>query len=210
MPWSVSNPDMTTTFLLFIPFLILVVLANLGQTRRWARWLTYLSLLLMALLVLTAGAIILLGAASDLAANLPAAWSLDQPTLGWRLLLTGLLTVIVIVSAFVATISGRDPRLRSFAWSQPVQLTAIVFVILLIGGNLAVASLLSDPTVLGGIGVTSGLGLVVGQGIALVALACLGVGLGTRRTWGVALGTSGASLYPVWSRSPPPSAPRWR
>lgn len=173
---------MALLILVSVPLLMLVVLANLGQNLAWARWLTYLSLLALAGLVTLTGFGVLLLPPESLSAALPPGLNPDLNGFGRWLIMTGVLAGLPALAAITAALAGRSPRLGPLAWAQPVQTTALVFVVLFAGTNLSQNTLLDDPAKLAELGLSVGIGDLAVQTLLFVLMALLGVGLGIRRS----------------------------
>ncbi|MCO6451361.1 MAG: CPBP family intramembrane metalloprotease [Caldilineales bacterium] len=187
--------------LVFIPILMLVILANLGQGYAWARWLTYFALLGMAAFAFVGGLAALFAPPDALAPavdRLPPGLNADLRGFGGWLLAGGILTAVPVVAAIVATLMGKDPRIKGRPWTWPVQLTAICLAVLYTCFNLAQAALISDPSLLSDLGLEFGLSDLAAQAAGLVALALVGVGLGLRRDWRQSLAR--LKLSPVGGR----------
>ena len=174
---------MIATLLPFILAILLVVLANLGQIHTRARWLTYALLAIVSLLACFAGVAFLLLDPSQLVASPLSSLNLTSPDLGIWLSTSGAASLAIVAVTMILHARGRDPSIGRLYWARPVQLTAIVMIVLYAGGNLALASLLDDPSLLTELGLEVNLREVIVQYVSFVALAFLGVGLGIRRTW---------------------------
>lgn len=172
---------MVLLVLAFIPLLMLVVLANLGHVYNWARWLTYSSLLALAALTFLVGFGAMLAPVDSIRSALPAGLDPDLRGFGLWLMASGFLAALPVLAAIVVTLVGRSPRLGPLAWSQPVQLTAIVFAILFAGTNLSQNTLIGDPASLAELGLEVGIGDLAVQTLLFILLGLLGVGFGIRR-----------------------------
>ncbi|MCP4168032.1 MAG: CPBP family intramembrane metalloprotease [Chloroflexi bacterium] len=174
---------MAPLLLIFALIAILVVLANLGQRQQWARWLTYAIIAIFSGLTLLAGVLVLVLDVYLPTDILGPGFTANPTGTGVWLTLSGGICVVSVILAIIAFSRGEDPHLGRFYWSRPVHITALVFIVLYAGINLAFASAFTDPSILAESGVGVEIGDVLAQYVSFVALALLGVGLGIRRSW---------------------------
>ena len=174
---------MTPLILFFILALLLMVIANLGQRLVWARWLTFASLTVAAIVVLVAG-LLALYVDSDLFDEFAQPGvDLALPGFGLWLVISGGLSLLIVVAATIVSRRHQDPSLGQLFWSRPVQVTAIVLTLIYGGLNLAISAAITDPAILAEMAGEVDIPELAGQYVILVTLSFLGVGLGIRRNW---------------------------
>jgi membrane protease YdiL (CAAX protease family) len=171
--------------LLFLFFfaMLLVVLANLGQRLIWARRLTFALLAVLAAGALLSGLLPFLSDTSLLADFAEPGIDFTSPGFGLWLMVSGGLSLVIMVAAVFQSYRHQDPALGPLYWSRPVQVTAVVLAILYAGFNLAFSTAITDPALLVELSAEAGVADVLGQYAIIVTLAFLGVGVGIRRTW---------------------------
>lgn len=167
--------------LTLFPFLLLaavLVLANLEGQSPAFRLLTYISLGLLNLLMIMAGLIGILLPSMEMVGvptDVAEAYGVLLRAMG----LTGLLGFLPLVRPVRVLVS----RFIPISADSAVHMTALVFAIYLVGQGLGQQPLLSDPEVVGGLGLQVTSGAVWAQGVGLAILAIAGVGFVARRDW---------------------------
>ena len=166
------------------PFLLILLMANLGIRARTARWLAYGAVITLSGGFLLMGLTGLIMSALSTPAGRPPAPALGSAPswrqLGWWSLLTG----IGALAALTPAIRGAAQRLLpAFEATNPVHAVSLSLAWFLLGAIAIQLALMGDLERLAEAGVRLSLAEVWAQGIGLMLLGLVGVGLGTRRRW---------------------------
>jgi len=166
-------------FLQFVPFMFIALVANLSERyRRW-HWVTYALLIGSDLVVLFAALLMLLMKLASELSEVPLGMPIE-PDWGWAaiiLALTGLLGLVPMWPAVRRLLAQRldiDP-------DSNLHTTALVFAVYLVGLTLVQLPLIGGLEGLEKLGVSLSQLDLWSQGLALLLMALIGVGLGIRR-----------------------------
>jgi uncharacterized protein len=172
-------------FVQYLPYLALVVLANLAEEKRTARLLTYIALALASLTLLAFGALSFglgiltnqwLASGSELDGYL-STLTANYGQIGWLLLAMGLFSALLLAPAVRRLVA----RILPIAADSMVDLVALFLTIHYVGFTALQMALIGGLEGLSEIELSVTTGVLLLNGLSLVAFGALGVGLWTRR-----------------------------
>ena len=177
----------------YLPIVGLLALANLAERKEWCRWLTY-ALLVLANLGLLAGALLAFGT-HILVGQIPSEDTSVELAGYLGAFPVGLnqLGLAFLLMAFFAFLFLLPPIRRLFSRWIPMDptscldCTGLVLVVYYVGLTWAQVALLGGVESLGSIEMVIPIDAILFNGLALAALALVGVGWVTRRSLGQTL-----------------------